>query len=286
MLKNNQAQLIEWLLEGIPASIKLSETVDVISGLGGLALNLKVGDSAFGWAVDHASTCVSIKALGTQTKGTLPFLACLGNEVRLLSGEAKGTHGLITGISRAHDLVMIDFPDSIFEHISLEDRIQVRACGQGLSLLDYQDVLVGGISADLLDKMKIEEDVHEHQLRIPVTAKIPAELLMSANQQTLGVNLDLNLSFTDPERLKAFQLEHLRLGDVVALTEHPARYRGGIQQEMVSIGIVTYTASTYRNVGPGIQTILAAKADVINPFLLEDANIGRYLNLGRYRHLF
>ncbi len=281
MLNTNQEQLIEMLLQGVSSTPIFTQSASAAKGPGGMALNLKVGDSVFGWAVDHAAPCVSI--VSSRSQSPLPLLACLGNEARILSGEAKGTRGIITGISKAHGQVFIDFPDSIFEHISLEDTIQIRAFGQGLRLVDYEQVVLGGVSPELLDKMKIEEDVQEHQLRIPVTAKISAQALVSASQQTLGLNLDLNLQYTDLEQIKEFQLEHLRLGDVVAIVDHPTRYQGRLQQEMVSIAIVTYTASSESDLGPGIQTIMTGTPEALSPFLHEDSNLGRYLNLGRYR---
>ena len=131
--------------------------------------------------------------------------------------------------------------------------------------------------------MKIEEDVQEQQLRVPVTAKVPSQYVVSGNETTFGVHLDLRLQSAS---LEGLSLEHLRLGDVIALVEHPTAYKGLLQQEMVSIGIVTYTASSVSGLGPGIQTILAGSSQSLIPFLQEDANIGRYLNLGRYRSLF
>jgi len=280
MLKTNQEQLVESLLEGcaLPTS-DADNAKNKPVGLGGVSLNLKLGDSVFGWAVDHATPCVSIYI----PSDIACSFACLGNEARVLTGEAKGTRGTITGICREFGRVMIDFPDSIFEHLSLEDKIQIRATGQGLHFGDYEDILVGGISTQLVDKMKIEEDVQEQQLRVPVTAKVPSQYVVSGNETTFGVHLDLRLQSAS---LEGLSLEHLRLGDVIALVEHPTAYKGLLQQEMVSIGIVTYTASSVSGLGPGIQTILAGSSQSLIPFLQEDANIGRYLNLGRYRSLF
>ena len=56
-----------------------------------------------------------------------------------------------------------------------EDRILIKACGQGLALLDFPEIMLTGIAPDLLDRMGLT--VQDDKLMVPVAGIIPAHLM-------------------------------------------------------------------------------------------------------------
>ena len=73
----------------------------VVPGVGGITYNIKVGDKAFGWEADHVepgvSTVVNEEKRDAPPNCAYNILACMGNQARVVSGEAKGALGVITG---------------------------------------------------------------------------------------------------------------------------------------------------------------------------------------------
>src|SRR3989338_11118511 len=70
-----------------------------LPSVGGITYNVKVGDPAFGWRGDHIEPGVSMlldeeKRTSKQSMA-LQFLACIGNEVRVVGGAAKGAKGTV-----------------------------------------------------------------------------------------------------------------------------------------------------------------------------------------------
>jgi len=77
---------------------------DVYPGVGGITYNLRIGDLAGEKFGDHVEPAVSISNF-TQIQGqpgpnrALNQFACAGNLARIISGEAKGQTGRVTGNS-------------------------------------------------------------------------------------------------------------------------------------------------------------------------------------------
>ncbi len=105
MLKTNAKQLVEFLLQCQPGPPRTRGTWRVghegepfiLPGIGGITLNIQVGDPAFGWAGDHLEPGVSCTA---DTKEPfkhpnvgLQLYACAGNKAKVLTGAAKGAVG-------------------------------------------------------------------------------------------------------------------------------------------------------------------------------------------------
>lgn len=293
-LKTNQDSLIVTAVEATPVypgaggwRVSHDGRGIMLPGVGGITYNLKLGDSAYGWAADHAEPCVSATATyDSRDKGknlSLNYFACVGNEVRILSGDAKGAKGVVTGTHGGCEHVMIDFPDDVLEVLSLNDRLQIRARGQGLRLLDFEDVLIWSLDPSLLELLKIEADHNENTLRIPVTAKVPAEFLGSGLGRTDGFKADIDIQTSDQVKLQEHQLDRLKLGDFVALMDYKSFYGWSYQTGAVTIGVVSHTDSYTAGHGPGITTLITGLNEKIVPFIQADANLGQYLKLGRYR---
>lgn len=294
MLKSNADKLIETAVQGnpiYPGAGGWRPAHDgrslMLPGVGGITYNLKVGDSAYGWAADHAEPCVSATAsIKEREQGvnlSFNYFACVGNEARILTGEAKGTRGVVTGTHGGCEHVMIDFPDSALDVLTFEDKIQIRTRGQGLKLLDYPELLIWSLDPSLLQKLGIEEDPQEHRLRIPVVAMAPAELLGSGLGRTDGFKADIDIQTSDWGVIEEHKLDALKLGDFVALMDYKSFYGWSYQKGAVTIGVVTHTDSYTAGHGPGVTTLITSLNRELVPFIQPDANIGRYLKVGRYR---
>jgi hypothetical protein len=116
---------------------------------GGITYNVRVGDRALGWAADHTEPGVTIRNKDQQESGALTLLSCIGNDAHVVSGEAKGAKGTVTGKHGGSHL-MIDFPPDVLEQLVIGDKIQVRAYGWGLRLLDAPQVTLKSMSVQLL----------------------------------------------------------------------------------------------------------------------------------------
>ena len=122
-------------------------------GIGGINYNLKIGDKTFGWAAGDRAT-VGVATVG---KGEDRFssawlhLTSIGNEVRILSGDAKGKKGVVIG--KFERYVLVHFDDAIMKKLAIDSTIQAKACGVGLEIEGFADVFIHGIDPNTLEKM-------------------------------------------------------------------------------------------------------------------------------------
>jgi hypothetical protein len=87
----------------------------------------------------------------------LDVLACIGNEIKVVSRDAKGAKGYIIG---KHVSFMVWLNDEDQKKINIGDKIQVKACGVGLKIEGFEEtVRVNKIDPDLLEKMGIIDRV-------------------------------------------------------------------------------------------------------------------------------
>jgi len=149
MVKTNREHLLEIGVIGevTHASVEVPYTTgwdgkpSVSMGRGGIVYNVKPGDPCFGWASgDHVEPGVTIR--GTEKPSpsdcALAILACIGNEAVVVSGEGKGATGVFTGRHAGSD-DMVYFIREDLEKLAIGDKVQVKAVGAGMELLDYPD---------------------------------------------------------------------------------------------------------------------------------------------------
>ncbi len=129
----------------------------ILPGVGGITYNIRVGDLACGWMADHVEPGVSLENRVSDSRfprgqsNALNVLACIGNEAVVVKGDAKGEKGVVVGKHGGIEHVMVDFPPETLEKLVIEDKVQIRACGVGLKLLDAPDVKVYNTSPEFLD---------------------------------------------------------------------------------------------------------------------------------------
>jgi hypothetical protein len=123
----------------------------VLPSVGGITYNLRVGDPACGWEADHVEPGVSVEnkendpRFGQGANAAFNVLSSVGNEASVVTGEAKGVKGVVTGKHGGIEHVLVDFPPETLDKFMLGDKILIKAFGVGLKLLDFPEITVMNI---------------------------------------------------------------------------------------------------------------------------------------------
>ncbi|MHC4592816.1 MAG: DUF4438 domain-containing protein [Planctomycetota bacterium] len=288
-LKTNEKQLIEQSVLGevsAPVSrgawrVGPDGAPSILPGVGGITYNCKAGDSALDWEADHVEPGVSVKT-DEQSKNTaLNTLTCIGNVGRVVSGDAKGDEGVVTGKHGGIEHVLIDFPDSTLEKLVIGDKVQIRACGLGLKVLDMPQVSLMNMSPALLKKMAPERD--GDSLRIRVSHRIPAAIMGSGLGRPHTFAGDYDIQLFDEDTVREHGLKALRLGDLVAIEDADHTFGRTYRTGAMSIGVVVHSRCATAGHGPGLTSLMSSREGKIIPVLDASANIANYLKIGRMR---
>jgi hypothetical protein len=292
MLRTNVDRLVKISVVGEVASPVFGRSIYNISahgdpivlpGVGGITYNVRVGDLACGWEADHVEPGVSIEnkendpRYGQGANTALNVLACIGNEAVVVSGDAKGAKGVVTGKHGGIEHVLVDFPQETLEKLMLGDKVLVKAFGVGLKLLDYPEIKVMNMDPIFLEALNPKSK--DDKLEIPVTHKIPAAIMgsgLGANQTYSG---DYDIQLFDENVQKEYGLEDLRLGDLVAIIDADHSYGRIYRQGAISIGIVVHTNCVTSGHGPGVTTLFTSPTGKIIPKIDAGANIAKILKL-------
>ena len=286
MLRTNKDRLVKIAVVGEVSAPTLPPTMyrpdaagrsTVLIGMYGIAYNARVGDPAFGWAADHLEPGVSIHHTDPQMHHALHYLTCVGNEAMVISGDAAGSRGRLSG---EHERLMVDFEPDILDKLCIGDKVQIWGYGVGLELLDFPSVGVYKCSPDLIDAIPFEVSA-EGKLRVPVTHIIPARLMGSGAELPTEF-VDQDFMSNDRQAIADEGLTDLRIGDLVAITDHAHFWGREYRPGAVSIGLINHGDSVMIGHGPGVMTLLTATSSVIEPVLTPDANIAHYLRFGNW----
>ena len=175
-------------------------------GIGGINYNVKLGDYAFGLAGDHIEPGVSLYHDNKDFSEYLNILSCIGNEAVVMSGEGKGKRRFVTGKHGGAEDVMICFEDETLDLLCPEDKVLIRAHGQGLKLVDYPEISAMNIDPELFEKLGIEEN-GDGTLTVPVAAVIPPYLMGSGIGSNLPFRGDYDIMTHDPAKVKELGLD-------------------------------------------------------------------------------
>ncbi len=291
MLKTNEKQLVEFLLQCQPGQPRTRGNWEVdhqgrpfiLPSIGGITLNVQVGDPAFGWQGDHIEPGVSCTA-DTQKPFEHPnvglqIYSCAGNLATVVTGEAKGAEGRVLGHHGGSEHVIVDFPREVKEKLLYSDTIIIRGRGQGLKLTDYPDVTLFNLDPDLLQAMKIRE-LSKGVLEVPVTTVVPAVCMGSGIGSAHVAKGDYDIMTSDPDTVKEYGLDKIRFGDFVALLDHDNRYGRAYRKGAISIGIVVHSDCLEAGHGPGVTTLMTSASPLIRPVIDPAANIADRLGIG------
>ncbi|MEM2249150.1 MAG: DUF4438 domain-containing protein [Candidatus Bathyarchaeia archaeon] len=255
----------------------------VLPGVGGITYNVRVGDPACGWEADHVEPGVSIEnkendpTFGRGANTALNVLSCVGNEAVVVSGDAKGAKGVVTGKHGGIEHVLVDFQPETLEKLMLGDKVLVKAFGVGLKLLDFPEIKVMNMDPRFLEAL--DPKPVGDKLEVPVTHVIPAAIMgsgLGANQTYSG---DYDIQLFDEAIRKEYGLDDLRLGDLVAILDADHSYGRIYRKGAVSVGIVVHTNCVTSGHGPGVTTLFTSSTGKIIPRIYSKANIACILKL-------
>ena len=251
-------------------------------GRGGINYNVKVGDPCFGWAWgEKVQSGATADGVGNdREKGSFRSLSCIGNEVRIVDKEAKGGTGVVVGKigympGGAHHVVL-HFDDDILDKLSIGDKVQMKAHGIGLELVDYPGVRVVSTSPKLLKSWGIEEK--NGKLHVPVVKVVPAEYVGQGSGGSPAENRNWDLQTQSPDAVE--YLKDLMLGDMVLLEDILTAYGRGYYEGAVTVGVVASGASSSMGQGIGVTVLLTGKEGELQPKLDPNANLTKILILG------
>jgi hypothetical protein len=292
MLRTNVDKLVKISVVGEVASpvygrgiYRISAEGDpvVLPGVGGITYNVRVGDLACGWEADHVEPGVSIEnkendtRFGRGANTAFNVLSCVGNEAVIVTGDAKGAKGAVTGKHGGIEHVLVDFQPETLEKLMLGDKVLVKAFGVGLKLLDFPDIKVMNMDPRFLETL--DPKPSGEKLVVSVTHMIPAAIMgsgLGANQTYSG---DYDIQLFDENSRKEFGLDDLRLGDIVAIKDADHSYGRIYKQGAMSVGIVVHTNCVSSGHGPGVTTLLTSSTGKIIPKIDSKANIALILGL-------
>lgn len=287
-LQTNQDRLVMQCVMGeiqhptvkeLPVRIDCAGQVHTLPNTGSIVYNVRLGDSVYGLAGDHIEPGVTIKNYRSGSENAaLNVLSCIGNEATVISGDAKGAKGFVTGTHGGVEHVLLYFPREDLEKMAVGDKIQIRALGQGLTLTDYPDVSVLNCSPTVLEKLELTED--GGRLRLPVAAVVPAYLMGSGYGEPSANHGDYDIMTEDWEEIVRLGLDRLRFGDIVLLENCDTSYGRGYLTGAQTVGIVVHSDCIRMGHGPGVTTLLTSKRTAFEPVLSERANLADMMGVG------
>jgi hypothetical protein len=255
----------------------------VLPGVGGITYNVRVGDLACGWEADHVEPGVSLEnkendsRFGQGANVAFNMLSCVGNEATVVSGEAKGAKGVLTGKHGGIEHVLADFQPDVLEKLMHGDKVLVKSFGLGLKLLDFPSIKVMNIDPRLLKALN--PIAKSNKLEVPVTHIIPASIMGSGLGSNQCYSGDYDIQLFDEKTNKKHGLNDLRLGDLVAIMDADHSFGRIYLSGAVSVGIVVHTNCVISGHGPGVTTLFTSTDGKISLRIDARANVARLLKL-------
>ena len=287
MLRTNREKLVMQSVQGKihsptagpnPYRIHRDGQAEILPATGGITYNVKVGDSCMQWVGDHVEPGVSIKNENGPENNALMVLACIGNEARVVSGEAKGAKGFVTGSHGGIDHTLIHFDEEDLDKMAIGDSILVKAYGQGLEIEGFEDIKCMNIDPNLFEKLGIEI-AGDGRIAVPVVTEIPAYLMGSGVGSATAYSGDYDIMTGDAKANEEFGIDQLKFGDLVLLRDcdntHGRQYLKGA----VSVGVIVHSDCIKAGHGPGVTVIMSCKTGKIVGKKEEKANIANYRGL-------
>ncbi len=257
-----------------PYRVSYDGTLKVYPSTGGITYNKRIGDYVCKMKADHVEPAVTIKNSSETANGALNTFSCIGNEAFVVSGDAKGEKGFVTGKHGGCEHVLIDFSREVMEKMVIGDKIQIRAFGCGLEFTNNSDIKIFNIDPNLLKK--INPKFNGENLEFPVTHIVPAKIMGSGLGRDNVNRGDYDIQLFDEKTKKEFNLESLRFGDFVAITDADHSYGRIYRSGAVSIGVVVHSDCIISGHGPGVCTILTSTSGKISPVIDETSNLKKY----------
>lgn len=246
----------------------------VVPWSGAVTFNYNIGDCCMDLPGDHVEPGATLKNHEPLEDIAFNNLTCIGNEATVMSGDAKGAKGYITGKHGGINHVMCYFSQDTYEKLTYDDKILVRAYGVGLELLDYPQIKCMNLSPFLLERLNIREK--NGILQIPVSGIVPAYLMGSG----LGVGSmfsgDYDIMTRDKNAMEKNHLENLRFGDIVMIEDHHCMFGPDYRKGARTLGVIIHSDSFKSGHGPGVTVLMTSVETVMEPVLDKNANLKNY----------
>ena len=249
----------------------------IMPSVGGINPNVRVGDRATAFVADHIEPGVSIANPDNRQNDALNVFACVGNEAVIVTGDAKGETGVVTGKHGGIHHVLVDFTPDVMKRIIVGDKIQIWGIGVGLLLEGASDVAAFNCDPRFLDAWGVR--VTNGRVATPVTRIIPATVMGSGLGASTVARGDYDIQMFDEEITQRCGLRDIRLGDIVAVENADNTYGRIYKSGSITIGIVVHGASQVAGHGPGMTTLLTSTSGAIDPVIQADANLADILKL-------
>ncbi|HUA31223.1 MAG TPA: DUF4438 domain-containing protein [Streptosporangiaceae bacterium] len=259
-------------LGGSPYRVDRDGRSYVPTGDGGIVLGLELGDPAFGLVADHAAPGACLVHPDPAARHALASYACIGNQVRVRTGQAAGARGVVLGKRGEEGRVIIGLSQADLDRLRPADEVAVRACGQGLRPAGLRsDVAVMNLDPGLLSQLPVDlGGGTDAAVTVGVRLIAPSRLAGNGIGRP-AVSWDLDLQLPPPGMDGAGDLV---LGDLVAVDDIDARYNMGYRRGWVTVGVIVHGASPLPGHGPGVTPILTGPAGALRPVPDATGHVG------------
>lgn len=283
MLRTNHISIVKQSLKGkihhpvggSSFKVEYDGRSRILPSTGGITYNVHVGDNVFRFAGDHIEPSVSIRNENNDENASLMSLACLGNEARIVSGDAKGAIGYVLGGHGGINHTILEFNESDMEKMTIGDSVQVKGYGQGLELLDFPDIKIMNIDPSLLSKIEIIEE-NDHVV-FPVAAIIPGKLMGSGIGAQHSYAGDCDIMTKNKLYLNQYNLHNLQFGDFILIRNWDSDFGRSYSDERVTIGVVIHGDSIKNGHGPGIMSIMTGHESQVRGVISSRSNVNEYM---------
>ena len=273
VMQGVMGQIKHPMMKELPFRIDCDGVGHIIPNTAAITYNVKIGDSVYGWECDHVEPGVSITNPNSKKENdSLNMLSCVGNVATVVTGDAKGEKGFVTGTHGGVEHLLIYFPQSTIEKLTYDDKILVRAFGQGMKIEGFEkSVYALNLDPAVFDRMGIK--VENGKLIVPVAGKVPAYLMGSGYGEASSEHGDYDIMTQDWEEIKRCKLDHLRFGDFVLLENCDNAYGRGYLTGARTIGVIVHSDCIRKGHGPGVTALLTSRTPVIEGVISEHANL-------------
>lgn len=241
---------------------------------GGITYNFKIGDNCMYMVGDHVEPGVSLRNSDKYEDAAFNTFACIGNVAKVITGEAKGKTGFVTGKHGGIEHVMVYFDEETLEQLVVDDKILIKATGLGFELEGYPSIKFLNTSPDLFDKMNIVEK--DGILEVGVTHIVPAKLMGSGLGSASMQSGDYDIMTRDEAANEEYNLDSLRFGDIVAILDHHNATGPDYKEGAVTIGVICHGDSYSSGHGPGVTVLFTSHDGTIKPVIDEKSNLKEY----------
>lgn len=263
---------------GNPYRIDHEGVPHILPATGAITYNVKVGDSVYAMECDHVEPGVTVRNPDAQENAAFNTLSCIGNTAIVISGDAKGARGFVTGTHGGVEHVLCYFPEDALDKLAIGDRIQVRAQGQGMKIEGFEDtVFCMNLDPNLFEKMNVT--VEDGKLIVPIAARVPAYLMGSGIGAGSAANGDYDIMTADHAEIARLGLDRLRYGDFVLLEDCDTSFGRGYLRGARTVGVVVHSDCVKMGHGPGVTTIFTSKTPVLEGRLEPHANLADYMGI-------